>query len=184
MSKIVRALFREGTLIEVAEVDATAAVPNGFEARTIPPALKPYIGGGWAAHPTHGLGPVTAAALAAFRSALLARLAALRWAAQVRGVVIDGKRWHSDAEGRAALVEAVTLSRVWEETYPADRWQTRWKTADGFIMVDCAAVMAAGLAVASHIQSVFNREALLAESIRQGDFETLAVIAEEIEGGW
>ncbi len=167
-----------GTLRELRPTEIEGAVSIN-----LPDGLDRYIGPGWQDH--GGALSLTTAALQQFRAALLARLAARRWEAQVRGVVIDGRRWHSDAEGRAALVEAVTLSRVWEETYPADRWQTRWKTADGcFIMVDRAAVIAAGLAVASHIQSVFNREALLAESIRQGDFETLAVIAEEIEGGW
>lgn len=184
MSKIVRALFREGTLIEVAEVDATAAVPNGFEARTIPPALKPYIGGGWGAHPTQGLGPVTAPALAAFRSALLARLAACRWAAQVRGVVIDGKRWHSDAEGRAALVESAVLSAEWEAARPGERWETDWKTADGFVRVKRPELIAAAFQVAAHIQAVFAREATLSARIAEGDFEQLAALAAEIEGNW
>jgi hypothetical protein len=99
-------------------------------------------------------------------------------------VVIDGRRWHSNEGGRSALVEAVTISAVWQETYPADRWETQWKTADGFITVDRATVIAAGLAVAAHIQGVFRREAALGELIAVGDFEQLAVLASEIEGGW
>jgi hypothetical protein len=184
MSIILRALFKGDTLIEMDEVDSGTAVPSGFEARTIAPTLKPYIGGDWGGHPAHGIGPVTPEALEQFRAALLTRLAECRWAAQVRGVVIDGRRWHSNEGGRSALVEAVTISAVWQETYPADRWETQWKTADGFITVDRATVIAAGLAVAAHIQGVFRREAALGELIAVGDFEQLAVLASEIEGGW
>lgn len=176
------ALFINGAFAGLTETPPAAA-PEALTSLPVPAALVKYIGTGW--QDQGGALSLTPAALAQFRAALLARLAACRWEAQVRGVVVEGKRWHSDAEGRAALVEAVTLSRVWEETYPADRWQTRWKTADGcFIMVDRAAVIAAGLAVASHIQAVFAREATLSARIAEGDFEQLAALAAEIEGNW
>lgn len=184
MPTILRALLKGETLIELAEVDSSTAVPSGFEARTIAPALKRYIGADWGAHPVHGVGPVTAEALEAFRAALLKRLAECRWAAQVRGVVIDGKRWHSDAEGRSSLVESAVLSAEWEAANPGQTWQTAWKTADGFITVTRPQLIAASFEVAAHVQGVFTREATLATQIAGGNFETLAALAAEIEGGW
>jgi hypothetical protein len=181
---ILRALFKGGALNEITEVDAGATVPSGFEARTIAPALRPYIGGGWDAHPTQGVGPVTPEALEAFRAALLKRLPECRWSAQVRGVVIDGKRWHSDAEGRSSLVESAVLSAEWEAAHPDQPWQTAWKTADGFITVTRPQLIQASFEVAAHVQAVFTREATLATQIAGGNFETLAALAAEIEGGW
>lgn len=181
---ILRALFKDGALIEITEVDAGASVPSGFEARTIATALRPYIGGGWGAHEAQGVGPVTPDALDEFRAALLKRLPECRWAAQVRGVVIDGKRWHSDAEGRSSLVESAVLSAEWEAAHPDQPWQTAWKTADGFITVTRPELIAASFQVAAHVQGVFAREALLSAQIAEGDFEALAALAAEIEGGW
>lgn len=162
----------------------TAPAGDAYTVATVAEPLAPYLDGHW--QPTDsGVATVTTpAGLAAFRGALLARLAACRWAAQVRGVVIDGKRWHSDAEGRAALVESAVLSAEWEAEFPGESWETDWKTADGFVCVKRPQLIAAAFQVAAHIQAVFAREATLSARIAEGDFEQLAALAAEIEGGW
>jgi hypothetical protein len=180
---VYRVLFRGNTLAEQGRVPEGAPATPGTDARNVADALAPYVRADWEPHPTEGAAP-TGAALEAFRAALLTRLAACRWAAQVRGVVIEGKRWHSDAEGRSALVESAVLSAEWEKANPGQSWETDWKTADGFITVTRPQLIQASFQVADHVQGVFAREAALAAQIANGNFETLAALAAEIEGGW
>ncbi len=184
MTKHYRAITRDGALIEIDHALPGAPVQPGAAAILIAPALVPYLQSTWQPDQNFGLRAATQQALEAFRGGLLTRLAACRWAAQVRGVVIDGKRWHSDAEGRSSLVESAVLSAEWEAAHPDQPWQTAWKTADGFITVTRPQLIAAAFQVAAHVQAVFTREAALSAQIAVGDFETLAALASEIEGGW
>jgi hypothetical protein len=174
------AIFDGSRLIELRE--SAWASEGDYHCVPIPASLQPYINALW----TRDDGGLHCPnlALEQFRAALFKRLAACRWAAQVRGVVIDGKRWHSDAEGRSSLVESAVLSAEWEAAHPDQPWQTAWKTADGFITVSRPQLIAASFVVAAHIQAVFAREALLSAQIAGGNFETLAALAAEIEGGW
>jgi hypothetical protein len=180
---VYRVLFRDGAIAEQGRVPEGAPATPGTEARIVPDALASYVRADWVPHPILGAAP-TGPALEVFRAALLTRLAACRWSAQVRGVEIDGKRWHSDAEGRSSLVESAVLSAEWEAAHPDQPWQTDWKTADGFIRVNRAQLIQASFRVAAHVQAVFAREALLSAQIANGNYETLAALAAEIEGGW
>lgn len=175
------AIFIDRTLASLTAAHP-AALPETVVCVPVAAALERYVSADW--QDEDGALVATGTTLETFRTALLARLAACRWEAEVGGVVIDGKRWHSDPRGRAALVESAVLSAEWEAAHPDESWETDWKTADGFIRVTRPQLVAAAFQVAVHVQAVFKREASLSAQIAEGDFEQLAALAADIEGRW
>ena len=86
------------------------------------------------------------------------------------GIVVDGVPFLTDRDSRADLTGAI----VWAGLYPAGVRQ--WLTPAGWVDLTAQQLIAAGVAVATHVQDCFNRQAALEAEIDAGTITTPAEI--------
>jgi hypothetical protein len=105
------------------------------------------------------------------------RLAARRWAAEEKGIEINGAFFASDAGSQGKLTGAA-LAAVIDNAYTV-----QWKTGAGFITLTATQIIAAAQAVRAHVQACFDHEADVAAEIDAAD--TLAELqAIDVSAGW
>lgn len=122
--------------------------------------------------------PLPTPTLAEVKAAKLAKLAERRWRAETAGVTVNGLSIPSDAASQSKLTAAV-VACVLDNAYSVN-----WKLADGtFQMLDHATLIAVAQAVRAHVQSCFDREAMLAGEIAAAA-DAAALAAIDIETGW
>lgn len=89
----------------------------------VPEALRP-----WADHSyVIADGAVVPPSLDHLLAQMAGRLAARRWQQQTRGVVIAGRRWHTDAEAVGNITASLAMAAVYEAR-TGQPWATPWKT--------------------------------------------------------
>lgn len=114
------------------------------------------------------------------KTTLSGMVAGKRYSVETGGIEFGGKKIITDRDSQymiSGAVNAVNLdpARV-----------IRFKTGDGFVELDAAAIVALATAVANHVQGCFSREADLVTSINSAaTFSELKTIhSEEINKGW
>jgi hypothetical protein len=107
--------------------------------------------------------PPTPAALTAYR-------ADRRRRAVDAGVMVGGVPFRTDRDSRSDLVGAI----VWAGLYPDGVRQ--WLTPTGWVDLTSQQLVAAGVAVATHVQDCFDLQAVLEASIDDGTITTPAEI--------
>ncbi len=154
----------------------------------VPEALEGWVDHTWSWDGDTGdLVPVSLDALV---TEAAARVAAERWRRQTAGVNQKGHRWHSDSEGRSSITDSLALATE-SEAATGEAWSTTWKTMDGFVVVTRSDLVAAGLAVGSHVQACFGREAEIVAALQTAAAQPGATAADiialfdtEIGQGW
>lgn len=107
------------------------------------------------------------------------RLAERRWQVEVGGIEVGGSRIATDRESQAMMTGAVAYCGMDPQA------SIRWKTADGFVTIDGAALQVIAIAVGRHVQACFAREAELSELIDSAtDATSLVGIASTITDFW
>lgn len=96
---------------------------------------------------------------AGLRAALLAKLAAHRYARETGGITVAGASIRTDRESQGLIAGA----RLLAEAQPAE--PIDFKTPDGFVQIDSAAMIAISTAVGAHVRACFRREAEVAAVI-------------------
>ena len=89
----------------------------------------------------------------------LDELAAARWAAETGGVSVGGMTIRTDRESRS-MITGAALQAIMDPEYSC-----RWKAVEGFITLDARTILGAAMAVRSHVQGCFDREAELAGAV-------------------
>lgn len=113
------------------------------------------------------------------RAQLLARLAARRWECEVGGTTLAGLPLATDDRSKLLLLGAADTARRDPD------YTVTWKTADGWVLLDAAALIAAAEAVHAHVQACFAREAVLHAAIATAaDRETLTPLRAAVEAFW
>lgn len=87
------------------------------------------------------------------------RVAARRYQEETKGTTINGIPVHTDRQSQA-LITGAALAATIDPAYVC-----QWKTSDGFITLDAAAIIGVATAVRNHVQACFNREAELIAAI-------------------
>ena len=95
---------------------------------------------------------------------MLSQLKSARDAAIARGIEVEGLHVQTDDLSQSRLTAAALATRL-------DPGATvRWKTASGaFVVLSAAQIIAIALAVRSHVQSCFDREAELKAEIEAAE---------------
>lgn len=106
-------------------------------------------------------------------SELRNRISAERYKHEVSGININGIEIATDDRSKLLLSGA-----AFEATIIPD-YTLKWKTEGGFIQLDGEQVISIGLAVRSHVQACFDREAELIERLEEGSFTE-----DMLEKGW
>lgn len=107
-------------------------------------------------------------------SDVLANLKAARDAALSGGVTVNGISVQTDNLSQQRLTAAALAAQI----DPAGT--VRWKTADGFVTLTAAQIVAVAMAVRAHVQACFDREAELMAEIEASDTPE----AVDISTGW
>ena len=106
------------------------------------------------------------------RQAAAARLADLRWPRETGGLVLpDGSRIATSREAQATLTGAIQLVAAGVLAEPV-----AWKTAEGWIELDRAGLMAVAAAVAAHVQACFAAERAVLAQV-PGDLDAAGMAA-------
>lgn len=149
----------DGRVAELTETDPDGRYHPDIAWVPVAEALRDHVRvQTWQATATQdGVEPESLSALIA---QLGADLAAVRYGHQTAGVLHDGRRWHSDGEGRSSITDSLALATEYEAA-TGESWSTAWKTMDGYLVVDRPALVAAGLAVGAHVSACFAREAAI-----------------------
>lgn len=131
-------------------------------------------------------GEIAPAALPPFRAQLLEALAARRWQEETKGALVAGHRYHTDGDSQAKLSAAVQLGDKYEAINGPGSYGVTWKTMDGFVSLDLAALTNAALLAGAHVQAAYGREATIAAAINAAtDWrEALAAYTTLIDTGW
>lgn len=95
----------------------------------------------------------------AARVDMLAELADKRWRVEVGGTTVGGVHVLTDRDTQAKLVAARIMAKE-DPTYTVN-----WKSADGFVVMDAATIIAVADGVRAHVQAAFDREAALTAQI-------------------
>ena len=140
--------------IETPEAALRAAYPEGTaEVPLRPGADHVWTGDSWEPAPA----PIT-------RDQALAALKSARDAAIARGIEVEGLRVQTDDLSQSRLTAAALAAQLDPES------TVRWKTASGaFVVLSAAQIIAIALAVRSHVQSCFDREAELKAEIEAAE---------------
>ena len=101
---------------------------------------------------------------------LAAYAADARWRRETGGVVVDGTAIGTDRESQAMLAGA----HAYVVATPGAT--ITWKSENGFVMLDAAAVTALAAAVGAHVQACFAAEAAVVAAIAAGTITTPAEI--------
>jgi len=165
----------DGVVVNFIEADPDAwsrddgiVVPHGGDAAI-----------GWSWDGTRFSPPPDLRTLEEARAEKLAALAARRYAVEIAGTVLDGRRIRTDRETRGAMIEALACAAI-----VGDAWATRWKGDDGaFVTIDGAFLERAVAAAGAHRSACFAREdALTIEILAAPDRAALDAI--DIDAGW
>lgn len=97
------------------------------------------------------------------KAAKMADLAALRYAAEIAGVMVNGARVRTDRESQAMLTGAA-LQALDDPEYTC-----KWKTEDGFIDLAAEQIKIVAKRVRVHVQSCFDREAALTTQVEAAE---------------
>lgn len=123
--------------------------------------------------------PFTTAAAAAIadmagsRKALLINYAAsVRYAKEIGGLTVNGKRFLSDRETQAKLTAAAVMGQI----TPTATFQ--WKSDDGFVALTAAQVLSVAQAVGGYVQACFAMEGTVVAAISAGTIAT----KEQVDG--
>lgn len=119
--------------------------------------------------------------LAPCRESLLLRAKQRRREVEEGGITLpNGAQFATDRESQAMLDGALSLASL---SGLGSQFTTQWKCADGvFRTVTHAELMAAALAVGTHVQTCFAREAALAQAINAAeDAAQLLALVPEVE---
>lgn len=154
------ARINAGLVAELIEHDPAGYFHPDVKWIAVPEALRRWVKVGWKV----AAGELSPPSLQHLVDQMAVKLADRRWDEQTAGVGHGGHVWHSDAEGRASINESLTLAAEYERL-TGQTWSTRWKAKSGFVTVDRAALVAAGLAVGEHVQACFNRESEILQAI-------------------
>lgn len=126
--------------------------------------------------------------LADLRRRLQAQVAAHRWAAQTRGVQVGEYVYHSDAEGRASIAEALRLAELTGEGFTV-KWKTAGRFDDPgqvFVTLSAADLREIALAIGAHVAGCFAKEATVRAALNaaQTATELQQVFAAALAEAW
>ena len=106
-----------------------------------------------------------------------AALANKRWEKETGGTTFNGMPLATDAVSQTKYIGAVVGAQI------NPQGTMKWKTGNGFVTLDAAAVTAVAMAVRAHVQACFDNEADLAVLIDAAETaEELDAI--DINAGW
>jgi hypothetical protein len=89
-----------------------------------------------------------------------------RWRIETSGITLSGMPVRTDRESQALINGAFALAKDDPDTV------IQFKGASGFVMLDAAAILAVGRAVAAHVQAAFAKEADVLADIADGTITT------------
>jgi hypothetical protein len=98
-------------------------------------------------------------ALDVAKAAKLAELAVARYTAETAGITINGSTIATDRTSQA-MITGAALKATQDETCSC-----QWKTAQGFVTLTAAQIIAIADAVRDHVQGCFDQEATLAGQV-------------------
>lgn len=101
-----------------------------------------------------------------------AELAAIRYAKEVGGIVLNGVPISTDRQDQAMVTGAMVAFSSGAVS------EIKWKSAAGFVTLDATAFGAVAGAVAGHIQACFANEAVLSAEIDSASEKP------DLNGGW
>lgn len=101
---------------------------------------------------------------------LKAYAANARYAAEVGGIELVGRKIRTDRESQSLINGAVSLAQQ-DPSAPID-----FKGADGWVQLDSATMISIGLAVARHVRACFSKERQASDAIDAGTITTTAEI--------
>lgn len=107
------------------------------------------------------------------RQAQIAAIAARRWQAETSGITVNGTAIDTGRDSQA-LITGAAVSAMLDPGY-----SVRWKTPNGFIVLQGQQIIDMAMAVRAHVQACFDRESELLEALADGTF-TEAMLEE----GW
>jgi hypothetical protein len=112
------------------------------------------------------------------RAAKLDALASRRWQAETGGTTFNGLALSTDTVSQTKYVGAIVGAQIDPNA------TLKWKMADGsFVTLDAATITAVAMAVRSHIQACFDREAEL-RTLLQAAASKAELEAVDINAGW
>jgi hypothetical protein len=88
-----------------------------------------------------------------------AEIAAARFAEETGGLVYSGMKIDTSRESQA-LITGAALQATMDSGYAC-----HWKTGAGFVELDAAAILAVAVAVRTHVQACFDKEAGLLDAV-------------------
>ena len=100
-------------------------------------------------------------------------IAARRYQEETKGTTVNGIPVDTDRKSQA-LITGAALAATIDPAYVC-----QWKTSDGFITLDAAAIIGVATAVRNHVQGCFDREAELIEAVDAGTYTS-----DMINEGW
>lgn len=171
-------------------LDAVAALPEALRAvapikplhaplewyqdsRVAEPAL---IDGEWV-RPVELIDLRSEEKLPQLKALLLKRLANVRYEHETAGVNVGGALVKTDRESQA------TITGAYARALSDPSVTVAWKTGNGFVTLDSAAILLFGTAVFHHVQGCFAREKVLAEAIDvAGTVDELMAV--DVSAGW
>ncbi|ALZ84522.1 hypothetical protein APT59_10025 [Pseudomonas oryzihabitans] len=95
---------------------------------------------------------------------LKADISARRYAEETRGITVSGVSVATDRESQG-LITGAALAATVDPAYVC-----RWKTPDGFVELDAAALLGMAGAIRAHVQACFDREADLLSAVKDGTY--------------
>lgn len=101
---------------------------------------------------------------------LAAYAATVRWLVETGGIMVGGAPITTDRESQAMISGA----HAYVQANPSAT--IKWKTMAGFATLSAEQITALALAVGTHVQSCFSKEAEVAAAIQAGSITTMAEI--------
>lgn len=178
------ARLQDGKLAELVTLDPAGRYHPDLTWMQVPADLAPFV---TAVSDFEVAGDeIAPAALPPFRAKLLAALADRRWRDETKGALVAGHRYHTDGDSQAKLSAAVQLGDKYEAINGAGSYGVTWKTMDGFVTLDLAALTNTALLAGAHVQAAYAREAAIAAAITSAtDWrEALTAYTTNINTGW
>jgi len=113
--------------------------------------------------------------LAEAKADTLAKLASSRYEAETAGITVNGATIATDRTSQA-LITGAALKATQDGTYTC-----QWKTAQGFVTLTAAQIIAIADAVRDHVQGCFDAEATLAGQVEAIEINETTTLAEALE---
>ncbi|MDY0073748.1 MAG: DUF4376 domain-containing protein [Thauera sp.] len=138
---------------------------------------EPELRNGQWIRPVIQVDPPAGTPIEELRARLLARIAELRYQAEVAGVMLSGALIKTDRESQATIASAWSVAKQDPGTV------IDWKAEGGWVQVDAPTMIAIGDAVFAHVQACFSKECALAGEVEAA--QSLADLrAIDIHGVW